>query len=104
MYLYFVILSKPSVMSAYISPADSVSDESQLNKPLLTKLPNPIAYAEPYSPGHAEYIWAMIRDIIELASSSVATTRCRSSMIIGSKQWLTIRVILDHFLQTLISY
>lgn len=56
MYLYFVVFSKvsTSVMSAYISPADRFSDESQLNELLPTKLSNPIAYAEPHSPGHIE--------------------------------------------------
>lgn len=50
MYLYFLVLRKPSVICAYNSIADRLSDESQLNEPLLTKLPNPLAYAEPYSP------------------------------------------------------
>jgi hypothetical protein len=54
MYLYFLIMRKPSVICAYIPIADRLSDESQLNEPLLTKFPDPLAYAEPYSPGHIE--------------------------------------------------
>jgi hypothetical protein len=54
MYLYFVLLGKPSVMSAYISPADNFLDESQLNETLLAKLPDPLAYAEPYPASHVQ--------------------------------------------------
>jgi hypothetical protein len=54
MYLYFLALRKPSVICAYGSIADRLSDESQLNEPLLTKLLVSLAYAEPYSPDHIE--------------------------------------------------
>jgi hypothetical protein len=63
-------------MSAYISPADRFSDESQLNEPLLTKLPDPLAYAEPYSPSHIEYIRAMLAQLSGLIPFSIAVTRC----------------------------